>query len=114
MKNSVLIIVLLMFGLVSFSQQKKNKNEKIDFQVFGNCGMCEKRIEKAAYSVKGVKNADWDNEKQRIYLIFDANKCNVNDVATAIAKVGHDTELKKATEEDYENLHGCCQYERKE
>jgi hypothetical protein len=31
----------------------------------------------------------------------------------AIAKVGHDTDDVKSTEEDYQNLHGCCQYERK-
>ena len=34
-------------------------------------------------------------------------------VKKAIAKVGHDTDEVKATDEDYEKLHGCCMYERK-
>jgi len=30
-----------------------------------------------------------------------------------IASVGYDTELETANDEVYNNLHGCCQYERK-
>jgi hypothetical protein len=30
----------------------------------------------------------------------------------AIAAVGYDTELFKATDESYNNLHFCCKYER--
>ena len=40
------------------AQEKKSKNKKVEFKVAGNCEMCEKRIEKAAYSVKGVKSAE--------------------------------------------------------
>jgi hypothetical protein len=36
----------------------------------------------------------------------------VEDVAKAIATVGHDTEFIKAKDEDYEKLHGCCLYNR--
>ena len=39
---------------------------------------------------------------------------SITDVKKAIAKVGHDTEGVKATKEDYDNLHSCCQYERLE
>jgi hypothetical protein len=34
------------------------------------------------------------------------------DVKKAIAKVGHDTDAVKAEDAVYENLHGCCLYER--
>ena len=34
-------------------------------------------------------------------------------IQKAIASVGHDTELYSAKEEDYNNLHSCCKYERK-
>ena len=30
----------------------------------------------------------------------------------AIAKVEHDTDMHKATDEVYDNLPGCCKYER--
>ena len=74
--------------------------------------MCEKRIEKAAFSVKGVKSAEWHVDCQDIHVIIDENKCTKEDVAKAIANVGHDTDLVKASDEAYEEIHSCCQYER--
>jgi hypothetical protein len=46
-------------------------------------------------------------------LIINEEKCSLIDVKNAIAKVGHDTDEVKATDEDYEKLHGCCMYLRK-
>ena len=76
--------------------------------------MCKKRIEKAAYSVKGVKSAVWSAEHQDIHLIIDETKCTVADVQKAIAKVGHDTADLKATDEQYGTIHGCCKYRTQE
>lgn len=95
---------------VKIAQQKPNKNKKVEFEVNGNCDMCKKRIEKAAYSVKGVKSAVWNADHQDIHLIIDETKCTVADVQNAIAKVGHDTEGIKASDEQYKSIHGCCQY----
>ena len=101
-------------GITVQAQEKKNKNAKYDIEVNGNCDMCKKRIEKAALSVKGVKSAVWHADHQDLHLILDENKCTVDQVHQAIAKVGHDTDKAKATEEDYEQLHTCCMYERKQ
>ena len=101
-----------LFALTSFSQEKKDKNKKVEFAVNGNCEMCKKRIEKAAFSVKGVKSAAWHTDHKDLHLIIDENKCSVAGVQKAIAKAGHDAGKVKATDEDYEKLHGCCQYER--
>ena len=48
-----------------------------------------------------------------LYLIVNEQKTNVAAVQKIIAKAGHDTDGAKALKTDYENLHGCCQYERK-
>ena len=102
-----------MIGIsVQAQEKKKNKNAKVEFKVEGNCEMCEKRIEAAAFSVKGVKSADWHVDHKDIHLIIDENKCSKEDVAKAIAAVGHDTEIVKSTDAAYEELHGCCQYGR--
>ena len=45
-------------------------------------------------------------------LIIDETKCSVEDVQKAIAKVGHDAGKIKAEDEVYNNLHGCCKYDR--
>lgn len=112
MKKLILAILVGMFTFSMVAQEKKDKNKKAQFSVNGNCEMCEKRIEKAAFSVKGVKSADWHVDHHDIHLIYDENKCSLTDIKKAIAKAGHDAEDIKATDEDYEKLHGCCQYER--
>lgn len=112
MKNSIIVILVAFLSISAVAQDTKSKNKKIEMKVAGNCEMCEKRIEKAAFSVKGVKSAEWHADHKDIHLIIDENKCSVEDVAKAIAKAGHDTEFVKAKDEDYEKLHGCCLYER--
>ena len=100
-------------GFSAQAQEKKNKNAKYVTEVNGNCEQCQKRIQKAAYSVAGVKSAIWDIETHQLSLILNEEKASLLDVKKAIAKVGHDTDEMKATKEDYDNLHSCCLYERK-
>jgi hypothetical protein len=47
-----------MFVLGTFTAFAGEKTEK--FKMYGNWGMCEKRIEKADNSVDGVQSADWN------------------------------------------------------
>ena len=83
-----------------------------NFEVSGKCGMCKKRIEKAAKAVSGVTNATWDKESKVINIeVSDASVTN-KVVSKAIAKVGHDTEFNKAETADYDGLPGCCKYDR--
>ena len=112
MKRIVLFVLASLFSLTMVAQEKKSKNKKVVIKVAGNCGMCEKRIEKAAFSVKGVKDAEWHVDCQDIHLVIDETKCSANDVAKAIAAVGHDTSSVKAQDSVYDKLHGCCLYER--
>ena len=114
MKKLILVLMISFVGITVQGQEKKNKNAKYEVGVSGNCDMCKKRIEKAALSVKGVKSATWHIDHQDLHLILDENKCTVDQVQEAVAKVGHDTEKFKATDEDYEQLHSCCSYERKQ
>lgn len=105
--------MLLLVTFSTHAQEKKNKNAKYNIDVNGNCEMCKKRIEKAAYSVKGVKSAEWHIDDHTLHLIMNEEKSSLLDVKKAIAKVGHDTDEVKATDEEYGKLHGCCMYERK-
>lgn len=114
MKKSLLLIFAFLCVTFMAAQEKKevNKNKKVEFPVGGNCKMCKKRIEKAAYSVKGVKNADWNVDSGNIKVIIDQRKCSVEDVQKAIAKIGHDAGKARANKETYDQLHHCCLYER--
>jgi mercuric ion binding protein len=113
MKNMILGIMLLFVAFSTQAQEKKSKNAKYTFSVNGNCEMCQKRIQKAAFSVAGVKTAMWNIETHDMTIIINEEKCSLIDVKKAIANVGHDTEEVKTTQEIYDSLHGCCQYERK-
>ena len=107
--------MLMMFvGLVSFGQENnsKNKNAKYTTEVNGNCEQCQKRIQKAAYSVPGVKSASWNIETHQLAVTINEEKSSMTDVKKAIAKIGHDTDEVKSTKEVYDNLHFCCQYDR--
>lgn len=115
MKNIVIILLALLgMSINAEAQQKKNKNARVDIEVKGNCEMCKKRIEKAAFSVKGVKSAEWHADDKTLHLILDERKNSPEAVQEAVAKVGHNTVYQGkeilATKENYENLHHCCQY----
>lgn len=114
MKKLILVMLVMLMGISLQAQEKKSKNAKHNIEVNGNCDMCKKRIEKAAYSVSGVKSATWHADHQDLHLIIDETKCNIDDVHAAVAKAGHDTNKVKAKDEDYEKLHACCNYERRE
>jgi len=109
MKTKVLslVSVFLLGTSMVFAQAKTDK-----FEVKGNCGMCEKRIEKAAKAVDGVSSADWDQESKMIVVTLDSIKTSVHKVQMAIADAGHDTPMHKAKDEVYNKLPGCCKYDR--
>jgi len=109
MKTKVLSIVS-MFLLGTSMVFAEAKTEK--FEVKGNCGMCEKRIEKAASAVEGVSIADWNKETKQLEVTFSEAKTNLDEIEVAIAKVGHDTPHHKAKDEVYDKLHSCCKYDR--
>ena len=113
MKKIIAIVLLVFVGLSVQAQVKKNKNAKYVTEVNGNCEQCQKRIQKAAFSVEGVKSAVWNIETHQLSVILNEEKCTLLDVKKAIAKVGHDTDGVRAKDEVYESLHHCCLYERK-
>ncbi len=110
MKTKIFSLVMIM-GLSTitlFAQTEKTEK----FEVAGNCGMCEARIEKAAKSVEGVSTADWDKETKMIEVTYHSANTDIHKIHQAIAKAGHDTKMHKASDNVYDELPGCCKYER--
>ncbi|MDF1546731.1 MAG: heavy-metal-associated domain-containing protein [Bacteroidales bacterium] len=109
-KMKVFSLVAIMFIVSTFTLFAGVKIDK--FKVAGNCDMCKTRIEKAALAVEGVSNATWSPKTKVMVVMFDEKKTNAHKIQMAIAKVGHDTEMHKAEDEDYNKLQGCCRYDR--
>lgn len=92
------------------SQMATAKTESI--KVLGNCEMCKSRIEKAA-KIEGVNKADWNQETKILTLAYNPAVTTGDSIQKKIAAVGHDTEKFKADDKVYNQLPGCCKYERK-
>lgn len=109
MKKLVLSLVCMcIVGTITvFAQIKTDK-----FKVYGNCGMCQTRIEKAAKSVEGVSRAKWTSDNNMLTVAFDETKVKLIDIHKAVAKAGHDTDLEKTDDAVYSALPGCCKYDR--
>jgi copper chaperone CopZ len=82
------------------------------FKVYGNCSMCKARIEKAL-KVNGVRYAVWDQDTKILTVKYNPKVITLDQLHQKVADVGHDTGKVKAKDEVYNNLHACCQYDRK-
>lgn len=107
MKRLLIILSILFTSVFSFAQQKDIVTET--YKVEGNCNMCKKRIEDAAY-IKGVKRAEWDKETQQLKVVYMPSKTSADKILSAVAKAGHSSEKVTATEKDYNSLPECCHY----
>ena len=123
MKTTILTMTLAIFMAVglSFNTALANDNiatfapaeKKVEtVKVYGACGMCKTRIEKAAKSQDGVSKAKWNQKKEELTVTYDPAVTTLEDVEKKVAGVGHDTENVRADDKVYENLHSCCKYDR--
>ncbi len=102
------ILSIILISSMSMFAQKQTKT----FKVFGNCVLCEERIEKAANDVDGVTESEWNKKTKMIKVTFDSSKTDMNKIKKAIANVGHDTNEFKAISATYNKLPNSCKYER--
>jgi copper chaperone CopZ len=112
--KQILFFSIFLFSLTNTqAQTPATETMTAKFKVYGNCGMCEKRIEKAA-KIKGVTLADWDVDTKILTVNFDATKVKPTKIHQAVAAVGHDTDKVRAEDKVYNKLHSCCLYDRPE
>ena len=67
--KSIVYFILLFVPIAVLAQSEPTKKDRASIEVLGNCEMCKMRIEKAAFSVKGVKYASWDIPSGQLSLI---------------------------------------------
>lgn len=106
---SLIATALLLTSTSLFAQIKNAKTEIV--KVYGNCGMCKSKIEKAA-NQKNISKAEWNEETGMATITYDEKLTNKEAILKKIALVGYDSDVFKATDAAYNKLHGCCQYDR--
>ncbi|TAL46176.1 MAG: heavy-metal-associated domain-containing protein [Chitinophagaceae bacterium] len=102
-------VILISCCLTATSFAQKAKTET--FKVSGECGMCKKKIEKAAKTA-GATYAVWDINKKEITVKYNSTSTNTAKIQEAIANTGYDTPGYKANDKAYNDLDDCCKYER--
>jgi copper chaperone CopZ len=118
MKNivSILSFIAILICSNSLTAQTVKSTQKSTpvvtetLKVSGVCGMCKKRIEKAAFGVKGIESAKWNVKDQLLTVTFDSKKTTKEAIAKRIVAAGHDVEMVKAADKTYAKLPECCQY----
>tara|TARA_Y100001934_G_C12297895_1_gene748354 strand:- start:1162 stop:1512 length:351 start_codon:yes stop_codon:yes gene_type:complete len=105
MKNSILIIVLLVSGLSLQAQSTTDTTIVVN----GVCGMCKNTIEKAA-KIEGVSFAEWNVESLELKLKFDPALTDLEKINNSVVASGYDTEFKAASDSTYYSLSPCCYY----
>lgn len=106
MKN---LIILLLTFISSVGYAQSAKVVKADIKVYGNCGMCKTRIQKALDRT-GIKTATWDSKTKNLSVVYNTEKITEDQIHKLIAEVGHDTDKVKAKDETYAKLPFCCLY----
>ncbi len=109
---TALTVSLVLLGCGNGFDKQGVKNSNTTFKVYGNCGMCEKRIEGSLKGVSGISYADWDQTSKMIIISYESEKISIDEMKVKIAGVGYDTESHRAKESVYSKLPKCCQYER--
>jgi mercuric ion binding protein len=120
--SALVIISFFTLGINnSFSQttDKKASTQKVakttttsTFKVYGNCHMCKQTIESSLKKKDGIYKKDWNMDTQMMTVTYDPAKTSLKKIQQKIADVGYDNEYARAKDEVYNNLRGCCKYER--
>jgi hypothetical protein len=103
---------MLFFALIAaypLTSAQESTVQEAQFKVFGNCGMCKTRIEKAV-AIKEVKYAKWNKTTKMFRVAFQTPGMTLDSLERRIAAVGYDTEKFKAPDEVYASLPACCLY----
>jgi len=112
MKNSFIKVMVAIIVVLSTSVSAQIKNAKTEsVKVYGNCGMCETKIEKAG-NIKNVVEVDWNKDTQIATVTYDVTKTNQDEILKRIALAGYDSDKFLAPNDVYNKLPGCCQYDR--
>jgi hypothetical protein len=104
----IFLMAVLCTTVVVTAHSQKTKTES--FKVAGECGTCKKKIETSARQA-GATYAFWDQHTKILKVTYNTGT-DVSVIQQRIANAGYDTPLFRATDDSYNKLDKCCQYER--
>ena len=109
MKIITIMLAAMITAMPALAQIKNAKTETV--KIYGNCGMCETTIEKAA-AQKKLSKADWNKDTKMASITYDSKKTTLDAVLKKIALTGYDNASFLAPDDAYNKLADCCKYKR--
>ena len=97
-------------SLTASNAQIKNA-KTTSVKIYGNCSMCESRIEKAG-NVKKIAKVDWNEDTNMATITYNSKETNQDEILKRIALAGYDSDQFLAPDDVYSSLPQCCQYKR--
>ena len=107
--KSLKFMLPAVFAIATSPLFAQKKTETI--KVYGECGMCKSRIQKAL-KLEGISAAAWDADTKLLTVTYDAARIGNEEIQKKVSAAGHDTESFKADDKVYNKLPVCCRYER--
>ena len=104
-----MIAVTLLLSITTSAQIKNPVTETV--KIYGNCGMCEKTIETAG-TIKKQATVDWNKDTKQATITYNSKNTSKDEILKRIALAGYDSDSFLAPDAVYDNLHGCCKYDR--
>lgn len=108
-KLILLTISIALFNVSSYAKIKTQKQNHIKCMAIA---VCVKTIE-TTVSAKQRCIRYLEQQNANAYPTYDSTKTNSDEILKRIANVGYDNDKYLAADEVYNNLHTCCQYNRK-
>ena len=115
--SSLIATLFVAFTVFSCQPSADTSSEgmvEATFEVNGNCGMCKKTIEKSLADFPGVGTADWNVDTDMLTVSYDTSATSLQKIGERVASVGYENEYAEASEEAYDELAPCCQYDKRE
>src|ERR1035437_7877914 len=113
MKTKLLSLLCgLAFSITCVFSQEKSSSKTESFKVYGNCKMCKATIEGSLKKKDGILSKQWDKDSKMLSVTYDPSKITLQQIGKKVADAGYDNEYAKASDEKYNKLEHCCQYDR--
>ena len=113
MSKKISLLLVFFITLTSFAQEgKKNEKAVIKTTIYCDhckeCETCGLNFRNNMLKINGVKMYELDAEKMTITVYYNGKKTNLQNIKTAISKLGYDADDLKADTISYEKLDSCC------
>lgn len=112
MRNSILLVLFTFFSFTLSAQNSKNEKAVIQTTIdCDHCKVCEtcgQNFQENLYKIKGLKMYELDEKAMTLTVFYNGKKTTLNEIKTAITKMGYDADEMKADPASYEKLDGCC------